>query len=668
MKHRDSGEVSMKRIVGWFQKNIRWFYISVGVLLTGVVATQLTKNIFGFEFYFSNSRFQIIVIPLFEIFFFLVLTDIYLHFREKRSKDFRWGLVFLFAIVNLVIASVLSGYYANPERTQTSIFDMLMNLILVVKITLILVSVFCFWMLIKSHLSRIWNYFSLSDGDDLVGEKTRFTILFLAVSFVVGVSLRLIKLDGFPPYIDEYIHTRAALALMQGGPLEWGRAYLTVSLPMYLSYRVFGINLWASRFPIVLINMIAIFPLYFLGKKIHKWVGYIGVVLFIFSPWIIAVSRDARDYGIVPFFLFLAAAVLIDLLDWDGLGVKEYLSKNMFKILVAILILGYITFDHTSVTQIVFASYGVFLIILLLKVIKNKFPIWIKGVILGASLLLLIVVLIRSGLIYRLSSSKLMNLHISSLYWNSFFQTALQQWYFNFSQMGYLILLAAGFFSIRALIKPYKKNDFALLFVFGTFALILIYLTVFLVRQGVSGRLRYGALLEFSYVPVVAFFLFIFYKAIGFLVKKKSLAFGILSVLFLGLFINYQALGIIYNYQGGDNFQITGDRHYIMEPAYEYLIKNLEEQDVLFSDLMARFDKIAGQKLHPLDEIDNYHLVFAKIRDPLRIISQYSQGWVALTSNSNPTRHGFKYEDFSYENKEFHYIGLMGDVYLWHWK
>jgi predicted membrane-bound mannosyltransferase len=188
---------------------------------------------------------------------------------------------------------------------------------------LLLVLLVSFWLGFRESLLRIWTTYSFSTDKEETRKDTWLTVAFLLICFIIGLGLRLYNLGGFPAYVDEYLHMSTAIGIIKGNPVEYFRAFLTVSLPVYLSYRIFGISLWAGRLPMVLINMLAIFPLYLLGRKINKGVGYLSVLLFMFSPWIIADSRTVRDYAVVPLFFYLAAVLLIDLLDWDRLSFMQ---------------------------------------------------------------------------------------------------------------------------------------------------------------------------------------------------------------------------------------------------------------------------------------------------------------------------------------------------------
>ena len=227
------------------------------------------------------------------------------------------------------------------------------------------------------------------------------TVLILLGIFALGLALRLYGLAGYPPYIDEYIHTSDAVDLYVNHNFEWNRAYLTVTLPIYLSYLIFGVSLWASRLPMVIINMLAIFPLFALGKKIDQKLGYLAVGLFVLNPWAIAAARPARDYAIVPAFFYLATVLLIDLFDWDGQTLRQYLIKYKFQIVILALVLGYVLFDHQSVLKITLALYGIFGLLAVLKALKQKPSLKMMIVVLVASTLLVVLLAENSDVISR---------------------------------------------------------------------------------------------------------------------------------------------------------------------------------------------------------------------------------------------------------------------------
>ena len=113
--------------------------------------------------------------------------------------------------------------------------------------------------------------------------------------------------------------------------------------------------------------------------------------------------------------------------------------------------------------------------------------------------------------------------------------------------------------------------------------------------------------------------------------------------------------------------QVTGEKHYIVEPAYELLAKNMTKGDVLLSDVIQKYNEIAGEKLHPMEEISYYGYVLDEDNSPLTVIKNYSRGWIAVSPNAKPRKFGLIEDDFEYAGKSVDYIGLEGEVYVWRW-
>jgi hypothetical protein len=657
----------MRKICTWFLEHIRWFSTFIAILVSAGIFIQLTKNFFHFTFYFSTTRFHIIVIPLFELFLLLAATDLFIHFRKKKGKEFLWQLFFVFFLANTIILFLLTAYYNNFDKLQNPLIDFLLNFSLFIKVVFIVGILFSSWLGFKVQLIQIWKTFLLEDEENIDRKGIRFTIAFLFFFFFVGLGLRLINLAGFPPYVDEYSHTSFAFSLYKGGTFEYTRAFLPVTLPVLISFRIFGVSLWAGRFPMVLINMLSIIPLYALGRRINRIVGYISVALFSLSPWIVAVSRTIREYAIAPIFFFLSAIFLIDLLEWEGISFKQYLAKNKVKILGALFILIYIFFDHQSILKIVVVNYGVFGVLAAVKIIKQNRSGWMKWAIFGVGCILIALMIVLSNVVPQYVLNSQSSFKVTTSFWSMLFANFDQHWYFGLNQIGYVILLIGSFFSIGAIITHYSKSNFTFLFSFMVFTAILLYFTFFLVTSTVPVRTRYGVLLEYWYLIIVAIFLFVVYQVIRFLVKRRNVSNVIFVLFFLGLFTNYQALIKVITYEGGGTLLTTGEKHYIVAPAYKYLVDNLSTNDALFSDLIPHYDEIFGQQLHPLVFIDNGKNINSENQQIPEVIAQYQQGWIALSANARPTLHGLSFASSFIDGLDIRYLGMKGEMYLWTW-
>ena len=323
----------------------------------------------------------------------------------------------------------------------------------------------------------------------------------------------------------------------------------------------------------VVINMLAIFPLYALGRKINKTVGTICVALFVFSPWIIAASRTVRDYAVVPLFFYLAALLLVDLLDWENLSITQYLNKHKFRLAGSVLILGYSIYDNTSITKIILAEYAAFGLIVILKTLGGNSLRWVKITVLSLGGVLILFIVAQSKIIQHFKFGSAVVPDLTLTYWNALVNGNVQQWYI-WNGLGFLILLIGCFFAIRACFKRYTKNDYIVLFCFLVFNIILVYLTIFLVNPHIPARTRYGVLMEYWFLVTVAIALYFVFLGVRRIIRQSLSLIPILLI--TGLFFNYHGIQMALSYQGGGTLQITGENHYIVEPAYQYLVGRIE--------------------------------------------------------------------------------------------
>jgi hypothetical protein len=633
-------------------------YIILALPVAGGVIFQFIHYFLSPLSYLSWSKFHLIVIPFAELLLLFASFDIYTRLKEKKYPDIGWQLVFLITATNLLVINALAAFYQG--RTGYPLVHAILSMVPVLEGLLFLSMLVCFWMGFRKPLIRTWNTFSLVKDEEKEGsqKKVWLTAAFLLTCFMVGLGLRLYNLGGFPPFVDEYAQIRTAIAIFKGQPVDYTRSLLTVSLPVYLSYRIFGMSLWSGRLPMVLINMLAIFPLYFLGKKINKEVGYICVVLFVFSPWIIAVSRNVREYAVVPFFFYFDGLLLIDMLDWDGQSPKSYLQRHFYRIALAGLILGYAIFDYASVFKIIVALYVVFGILAILKLLKSNPSRWLRISVIVSGAACILILRGYSGLIQHYFLHSEFSFKIAFIYWYSLVNNNVRQWYF-IKDIGYAVILIGGFFAIRAALSRYKKNEFVALFCYLVFTVDLVYLTFFLVSKDVTEIARYGVLMEYWYLIVVATVLFIAYSIFRDLIGKGYQVFTI--VVALALFFNFPAITMVLSYKGGETLQVSGESHYLIDSSYQYLVGHLTTKDVLVTDVLQTYDEISGNQFPPVK------VVRFDGSDPFTIIQEYPQGWIAVSSNAHPERTALKFSDFNYAGKQIQYIGEMEGVYLWKW-
>lgn len=613
----------------------------------------------------SWSRIHLLAAPFAELLLMFSLADLFYRTKHQAWSN-KFVFLFVFFLLNFAGVFFLANYYSrvSPDVSAVTYALFVAPMLLVVLFAGAAVFfVLGFW----GQLKKIWIHYPLKTESESAakdGMPKALTVCFLLGFFVLGLGLRLHNLNGFPPYVDEYIHTNWAFAVYSGQPIEWGRAFLTVNLPVYLSYLTFGVNLWAGRFPMVLLNMLSIFPLFLLGSRVNRQIGFICVALFSLSPWIIASSRTVRDYAVVPLLFYTAAVLLIDLLGWEGLRPREYLQKNKYRILLATGILVYTVFDKTSILRIILGVYGVFGLLALFKIFKKDISRYYKIVIVLLGSGFFVFLLIQGRIIYRLQNSGTIFHRTVTTYWSTLVASEMHQWYF-IGVIGYVVLLIGAFFAVRAFTRAYSQPDFSVLFFFLTFSSHLFYLTYVLSNPRIPGRMRYGVLMEYWYLPLVALLLWVIYDLGRRFLPKAGRV--VVAALLIVLFTNPFSVWHVINYQGGLAMQLTGENHYIAAPAHEFLALRLTEQDVLLSDFMHSYDNINGQRFRSRENFSYYKPVFSAQISPLLVIEENSQGWIAVSANARPASYGLVFEDFIHAEKYVRFFGQKDDIYLWQW-
>jgi hypothetical protein len=623
--------------------------------------------------YISWPQIHLIIVPLIVLWSVSILVSNYFRYGPERGPTLIVDLLFWFSIFILFILWLLFEYYNEEALLQYRSVQLVLDLVKVLLYLFGATALITFSLSVKH--SRTFNIFDAPISEKTESQKvvvlgrwqinkeSRDQALYLTILFIIGLVLRLYNLDGFPPYYDEYAHTEAALRLFEGADYGYNRAFLTVTAPVYLSYLIFGVSLLSGRLPMVFINMLAIFPLFVLGKKLNRTVAYISVALFVFSPWAIAVARTVREYAILPFFFFLAAVYLLDLLDWEKKPFIEFIRIHKFKIVFLCLLLVYIFNDKYSIIKVLLVPFAIIGGLAIIKILKQNTSIGIKIFVFVMVVAIIAILIPRAGFVYKYHAHGSIINFVGDRYWKKLVRSEIHQWYFV-PEIGYFIIFSVGFLSFRSLLSKFNKKNFIVLFCYLAFIANLIYFTYFF-PTNLTRRTRYGILIVYWYLLVVAIALYLVY----FLGKKylpRKVQF-LIPIILIVLFANYKAIWTVISYQGGIQLKITGEMHYSVNAARDFLSDQLTSEDVLVSDIVHRYDDITGNKLHPNETIPLQVLVSDQELDGFSVIEKYPQGWVACSSNNPIEFLNLPYENFIYKDKQALFYGMIGDVYLWQW-
>lgn len=638
------------RIVIYFILGI--LFLACGVYFAGVEWFTVPRLI-------STSNMQLILLAVFELLLVFALTDVYFRKGQEHKSVLAWKLVLIFSAVNLIILAFLFRYYGLTSRAGIRSVAIALRLVPYLAVVLAGSFLVSFWKTFADGISKAWDFISFDTDERARPSGKLVTVIILGVCLTGGLVLRLINLDGFPLYVDEYPHVRTALSLMQGEQPVYTRAYYLVTLPVYYSFKLFGTHEWAARLPMVIMNMLAIFPLYFLGKKINRFTGYAGVVLFTVNPWIVSVARTVREYAIIPFFLFLSAIFFLDLLNIESSNLRLYFKRNIWKILILIAIAAYILIDPYSNFKIILVNYAVFTLFLLFKIWKHIKSRKARIIWAGIAFLLAWAFLEITGIIS--SYIDIFFKDIGVQYWESLVSNSYRQWYYLLPSVGYLFISIALLFSLKFFLGSPKKSETALSYCFVIFSAILIYLVFFLNEGAFLAMVRYGALLEYWYVPIMAIFFFIAYYLMRKFISNRVLPIILSILLFLAFFVNFPAFSGIYSFTGGIH-PVTHEGHLNMEPAYQMLLPLIDEDDVILSTHLNTYDELHEKAFHDNQVIFYSGLVGDKLNETTDIISRFSEGWIVLHTSSDLPE-----SSFTVTNRTVDYLGEHGDLFIWHW-
>lgn len=147
--------------------------------------------------------------------------------------------------------------------------------------------------------------------------KTKSELLILFFIFVLALLLRIPFLDKFPAGFnpDEASFGYSAYSILKTGKDEWGellpfalRSFGDFKMPLYsylatIPIVIFGLSEFSVRLPAALIGALAVFPTFFLTKKLFssKTIAIFAALFLAISPWHISISRVAFEPSLTIF-------------------------------------------------------------------------------------------------------------------------------------------------------------------------------------------------------------------------------------------------------------------------------------------------------------------------------------------------------------------------------
>src|SRR3989344_5782383 len=143
---------------------------------------------------------------------------------------------------------------------------------------------------------------------------TKNNVKYLVILFILAFILRAIVASNLAPNADEMLHAPHAINFINSGKLQ-----IMDQDPIWffltdLSYKIFGINMFAARFLAVLFGALSILILYSIIKMLYnKKLAIISSIILTFSSFHILMSLAEMDVAMM-FFVLLSMYFFIKLL------------------------------------------------------------------------------------------------------------------------------------------------------------------------------------------------------------------------------------------------------------------------------------------------------------------------------------------------------------------
>ncbi len=489
----------------------------------------------------------------------------------------------------------------------------------------------------------------------------RWETLFLLAAAAAALLLRVTDLGRANPAVDEYYHLIAARQLVEGASLGsvYSRALWMVTLPVSLAFRVFGYQLWAARLVGALVNVLAIWPLYLLARRINRPVAMLAVLLYATSPWITTFARLAREYAYYPVFAYaiiLGMVSLVERIPQEFVVLRDWrnvVRRGTVLIGAALLLPPIFAFviDPLSTFRVMMIAYVVFAAFLL-----ARFN-WRDRRNLPVVTLIAAVVLAAGYAAYLRDTARIVaEPWVNPVPGQYFFPDPPQQWYY-----GRLVILAA--IAILAAVSSsvlVRRVNIIPLFVLCLFA---VYLAFFTFLSKTFFHTRHLTTTELWYSVLLAFGLYFGWRVLQVIRPWGSRGAGIAigAVLVLSLANPGQILLPVTS-TSPDN-PISEDYLHDLSAVQAYLVGRVQPSDVLISTVYTLYNSWV-EKPH---FAATYRITTETPREEiLSLMDQHASGWIVIDQiRLNMSTLGPR--AFA-GNPDVEYIGLFGDQNVWHWQ
>ncbi|KUG09800.1 glycosyltransferase family 39 protein [Solirubrum puertoriconensis] len=154
-------------------------------------------------------------------------------------------------------------------------------------------------------------------------------LLLLLLTIVIGVWVRVAHFPKIPPGFnqDEACTAVEAFALSETGKDKWGDAWPAYFkswgsgqnvLMAYLIIpfiRIFGLNIFSIRILPLILGILTLPLLVFAIRSLGRYASLLGLLVIAVVPWHFMLSRWGLESNLVPFFMLLGCAMVIQAIN-----------------------------------------------------------------------------------------------------------------------------------------------------------------------------------------------------------------------------------------------------------------------------------------------------------------------------------------------------------------
>ncbi len=488
----------------------------------------------------------------------------------------------------------------------------------------------------------------------------RLRWIWIGVLVLVALLLRVWDL-GLPyVYIDEFAHLDAAREVLSGQPLAevYQRGLYIVTLPVALFMRLFGAHIWAAKLPGVLMNALAILPLFLLMEKVNGKAAILTCALFAVNPWMIAVARSVREYAFYPFYFYFICLAMILLLgglpsglvlrrDWRKLASPRNLALVLLLLLPALFAL---LVDPLSTFKVVLVIYAVMLLLIAVQLDLSD-----RGnrMILTASALALLVIttLFLRKQVY-VSLIPVLNLYPLRY----FFPDPEQQWFFGRLGLLFALAFAAALFGGIFLARKNIIPLFLALLGFASMSGFILLFSRFI-------RPRYFLNVEIWFIPLIGFGFHVIFTMMRALSGSRPVVLAALLV-FIILGVNGGQILKAFTYAEPGVMPVTDEYQYNFERVDDLVKRESQPADVLVGSFYATYASWTGIPRMEIFRLD------ARYRDEAQayiegVIAGHDSGWLVLDDRYDRGR--WALQTLQEGNKTLEYLGSLDGQRVWRW-